>query len=36
MAEYYSTPNTASVDIPKYYGNWDAEFWVVAPTPNKT
>ena len=33
MAEYYSTPNTAS-GIPKYYGNWDAEFWVVAPTPN--
>ena len=33
MAEYYSTPNTAS-GIPKYYGNWDAEFWVVSPTPN--
>jgi len=33
MAEYYNTPNTAS-GIPKYYGNWDAEFWVVAPTPN--
>ena len=33
MAEYYHTPNTAS-GIPKYYGNWDAEFWVVAPTPN--
>ena len=33
MAEYYSTPNTAS-GIPKYYGNWDSEFWVVAPTPN--
>jgi len=33
MAEYYSTPGTAS-GIPKYYGNWDAEFWVVAPTPN--
>jgi len=33
MAEYYSTPNTSS-GIPKYYGNWDAEFWVVSPTPN--
>tara|TARA_R100001443_G_scaffold44018_1_gene56967 strand:- start:610 stop:1308 length:699 start_codon:yes stop_codon:yes gene_type:complete len=33
MSEYYSTPNTAS-GIPKYYGNWDAEFWVVSPTPN--
>ena len=33
MAEYYNTPNTAS-GIPKYYGNWDAEFWVVSPTPN--
>ena len=33
MAEFYNTPNTAS-GIPKYYGNWDAEFWVVAPTPN--
>ena len=33
MAEYYSTPNTAS-GITKYYGNWDAEFWVVSPTPN--
>jgi len=33
MAEYYNTPNTAS-GIPKYYGNWDAKFWVVAPTPN--
>ena len=35
MAEYYSKPNTAS-GIPKYYGNWDEEFWVVAPTPNQT
>ncbi len=33
MSEFYNTPNTAS-GIPKYYGNWDAEFWVVAPTPN--
>ena len=33
MAEYYSKPNTAS-GIPKYYGNWDAEYWVVSPTPN--
>ena len=36
MAEYYSTPNTQAVDIPKYYANWDEEFWVVAPTPDKT
>jgi len=35
MAEYYDTPGTAS-GIPKYYGNWDAEYWVVAPTPNAT
>ena len=36
MAEYYSTPGTAAVDIPRYYGNWDTEFWVIAPTPDKT
>jgi len=36
MAEYYSTPGTSAVDIPKYYANWDEEFWVVAPTPDKT
>ena len=36
MAEYYSTPGTSAVGIPKYYGNWDEEFWVVAPTPNQT
>ena len=36
MAEYYSDPSTQSVDIPKYYANWDEEFWVVAPTPDKT
>ena len=35
MAEYYDTPATQS-GIPKYYGNWDANFWVVAPTPNST
>ena len=35
MAEYYYTPSTAS-GIPKYYANWDANFWVVAPTPNST
>ena len=23
MAEYYSTPGTAAVYIPKYYANWD-------------
>ena len=36
MAEYYTTPSTNSVDIPKYYANWDEEFWVVTPTPDKT
>ena len=32
MAEYYNTPSTAS-GVPKYYANWDANFWVIAPTP---
>ena len=36
MAEYYSTPGTQAVDIPKYYANWDEEFLVIAPTPDKT
>ena len=36
MSEFYSTPNSSAVDIPRYYGNWDTEFWVVAPTPDKT
>jgi hypothetical protein len=35
MTEYYNTPSTAS-GLPKYYANWDANFWVVAPTPNNT
>jgi len=35
MAEYYDTPGTAS-GLPKYYANWDANFWVVAPTPDST
>ena len=35
MAEYYDTPATQS-GIPKYYANWDANFWVVAPTPDNT
>tara|TARA_R100001369_G_scaffold40457_2_gene66478 strand:+ start:618 stop:1343 length:726 start_codon:yes stop_codon:yes gene_type:complete len=35
MFEYYATPGTTSVDIPKYFANWDEEFWVVAPTPDK-
>ena len=30
MTEYYDTPSTQS-GFPKYYGNWDANFWVVAP-----
>ena len=35
MATFYDTPSTQS-GLPKYYGNWDANFWVVAPTPNAT
>ena len=35
MTEYYNTPATQS-GLPKYYGNWDANFWVVAPTPDNT
>ena len=34
MAEYYATPSSSSTSIPKYYGNWDEEYWVVAPTPD--
>ena len=33
MAEYYNRPSVQS-GIPKYYANWDANFWVVSPTPN--
>jgi len=36
IAEYYSTPGTSAVDIPKYYANWDENFWVLAPTPDRT
>ena len=36
MAEYYATPSTQAVGIPKYYGNWDTTYWVIAPTPDKT
>ena len=35
MAEYYDTPGTQS-GLPKYYANWDANYWVVAPTPDDT
>ena len=35
MAAYYDTPGTQS-GFPKYYANWDAEYWVVAPTPDST
>ena len=35
MAEYYNTPGTSS-GLPKYYGNWDANYWVVSPTPDST
>ena len=34
MTEYYDTPSTAS-GLPKYYGNWDASYWLVAPTPDR-
>ena len=34
MAEYYVTPSSSSTSIPKYYANWDEEYWVVAPTPD--
>ena len=34
MAEYYNTPSTSS-GLPRYYANWDANYWVVAPTPDK-
>ena len=34
MAEFYDTPSTAS-GLPRYYANWDANYWVVAPTPDK-
>ena len=33
MATFYDTPGTAQ-GLPKYYANWDANFWGVAPTPN--
>jgi len=33
MATYYDTPGTQS-GFPKYYANWDANFWLVAPTPD--
>jgi hypothetical protein len=35
MAEYYDTPSTSS-GFPKYYANWDSNYWVVAPTPDST
>ena len=35
MAAYNDTAGTQS-GFPKYYANWDAEFWVVAPTPDST
>ncbi len=34
IATYYDTPSTSSSTLPKYYANWDANYWVVAPTPN--
>jgi hypothetical protein len=33
MAEYDPTPST-SYGTPKYYGNWNENTWVVAPTPD--
>jgi len=35
MSEYYDKPGTQS-GFPKYYANWDANFWLVAPTPDST
>ena len=35
MAAYQDTPGTQS-GFPKYYANWDANYWVVAPTPDST
>ena len=35
MAAYYDTPGTQS-GLPKYYANWYANYWVVAPTPDDT
>ena len=34
MTEYYDTPSTSS-GLPKYYANWDALYWLVAPTPDR-
>ena len=34
MAEYYATPGSSSTSIPKYYANWDEEYWVVSPNPD--
>ena len=34
IATYYDTPGTSSSTLPKYYANWDENYWVVAPTPN--
>jgi len=34
IAEYYDSPATSS-GIPKYYANWDANYWLVAPTPDQ-
>ena len=34
MTGYYDTPSTSS-GLPKYYANWDAVYWLVAPTPDK-
>ena len=34
MTEYYDTPSTAS-GLPKYYGNQDSQYWLVAPTPDR-
>jgi len=34
IATYYDTPGIASSTLPKYYANWDENYWVIAPTPN--
>ena len=33
ITEYYDTPSTAS-GLPVYYAYWDAQYWLVAPTPD--
>ena len=34
MSELFIIHRELLQGLPKYYANWDANFWVVAPTPN--